>query len=1170
MIIFILLLMLSELTDIEHVIKCPDVYMGNSNDVCENVIQYNPESGTLFREKLNYNSGILKMFDEILLNAIDNIERDTGLSFIKVGISRREISVMNDGESKELIIKKKKANSGEDVWIPEMAFTRLRTSGNYTVKNKLTGGKNGIGCKLTSIFSKMFSVDLVSNGQRYTQVYRNNIHLIEPPKITSCDEESSIKITFEPDFKLLNTEPEILWEMRYLLARRLFDLSHLEVKLFIDFDSNENFEELDPKTIEEFTIDACSWNDFVSAHKIMFNEKISNIVEFYDYSKEWKIAFSISDSFRQVSYVNNIATYDGGTHVNYILNQLCEGILKLIPAKSKKTLSATKVKGKLCVFIYAKIVNPSFKSQAKEYLSTPMKNFNFVIPQSLIKEFVSETPIIDMILNDKLPKTKITRGLITNIPNLIEANKAGGKFGPQCTLFVCEGMSARTMCVRGINVIGPDFYGVYPLGGKILNVRNCSNDVYGKNNVLTELKRIIGLEDGKIYENVEGLRYGKVVCVKDADTDGANIMGLLINFFDVKFPSLLRIPGFFSTFMSPMIRIKFKNNGSGSKKSKKNKNKGTTLDDSEPKNVLSFYNEVDYKNYITENPLPVGAKVIFIKGLATNEDDDIEDMFKNYEKNTIPIDFDNPELLVHTFDSACIDKRKELLTTINDETHLDVIENEPILLSNFINLDHSLYERDACERAIPSVIDGLKPTQRKVLYVLFKYPRKQMKVFQVSGIVAQQANYHHGDQSMSATIIKMAQDFTGANNINYLTPIGQFGSRLANGDDAGAPRYISTVINPISRLIFPAIDDNVLKEKHEDNQIVEPYFYIPIIPMILANEVRGIGMGWSTTIPAFNPLDLIEITREWILTREIRDSIMSFHRYFKGPIERIENGFTYNGIVTRECARKFVISEIPIGMKINDLLKRLNFLMSNKSVVDSNEFPKSVQFKPIYKINNFKMLKTKNKNDVSISVTFVEDLKISEVIETLKLKSSILTTNITAFNRKGEIRRYTIGGLLSEFFVVRHNAYVKRQKYMISVLNQEIKTLSNKFRFIKEVIEKKIIINNIPIKKVCEQLENGNYDKIYNSSPNGSKSKNPTSIEDTEMIESDVIEIVQTTGTGFEYLYQMKISKFTHEEYEKLRKQMESKIIEKEEVEKMRVADMWLHDLEVLKNELLK
>jgi DNA topoisomerase-2 len=1103
--------MLSELSDIDHVIECPDVYMGASSDVTENVLQYNPETNKLYKEELTYNRGILKMFDEILLNAVDNIERNNGLKMICVSVNSRQISVKNDGESKELTINKTKTKLGDTIWIPELAFTRLRTSGNYTVKNKLTGGKNGIGCKLTSIFSSEFIVELVSKHQKYYQTYTNNIKNINPPTISKTNEESYIKISFSPDFRLLKTNESILWDMRFLIAKRLFDISHLNINLNIMFND------------EIFEIPHNSWDEFTALHNIMFSDKIKDNIQFYNIEGNWKVGFSISDTFKQVSYVNNIVTYDGGTHVNMIVNQLCDVISSRISSQTKgrkkgskttvKSVSNAKIKNKLCVIIYSKIVNPEFKSQTKEYLATPAKNFKFDIPIDLINLFIDETPIIDMIMNDKIPKTKVTRGLITNIPNLIEANKAGVKNGKQCTLFVCEGMSARTMCVRGINVIGPDYYGVYPLRGKILNVRNCSRDVYLKNEILTELKRVIGITDGEEYETVNGLRYGKVVCVKDADTDGANIMGLLINFFDVKFPSLLNIEGFFSTFMSPMIRIKGRHN------------------------VISFYNEVDYKNYIANNQIQQGMKVIFIKGLATNEDDDIEDMFKHYNKNTVPIQFDNNELLTHTFDKDYVITRKELLKTITDETHLDVVEDEPILLSNFITLDHSLYERDACERAIPSVIDGLKPTQRKVLFVLLKHERKQMKVFQVAGIVAQKANYHHGDQSMCQTIIKMAQDFTGANNINYLLPIGQFGSRLMNGDDAGAPRYISTMINEITRLIFPPIDDNVLTYKTEDNQIVEPKYYVPIIPTILLNEIRGIGMGWSTTIPAFNPNDLIRITKEYIETKKINSDIMSWHRYFKGNVEKTATGFKYDGIVKydNKSNNKFIISELPIGMATNDLLKRLNFLMSGKNV-DTEEFPKSVKYQPIYKVSDFKMLQTKNKNDIAISVTFADRMSIEDVKETLRLYSSISISNLTAFNRNCEIRQYTIEKMLSEFFSIRHNLYIKRKEYIINILNNEIIVLNNKFRFIKDIIDNTLVINKIPIKDVCAKLEELKYDKINDS---------------------------------YEYLYKLPVSKFTKEEYNKLKEKLESKNKEKAEMEKKTVADMWLKELDVLSKAII-
>ena len=231
----------------------------------------------------------------------------------------------------------------------------------------------------------------------------------------------------------------------------------------------------------------------------------------------------------------------------------------------------------------------------------------------------------------KVVKTKVKKGKLTNVEKLVEANKAGTSEGWKCTLFLCEGLSAKTMCDAGIGILGHDYFGCYPLRGKVLNARSASDNKYFNNRELNDIKEIIGLQDGVEYDSVKGLRYGKIVCVKDADADGAAIMGLVINFFESKFPSLLKLDGFFSEFISPMIKVIYNPND-------KNKRK-----------VIPFYNEVEYREFINsvsgnKEQITDNSKrfsVEFIKGLATNEDSDIKEYFTNYNDNKIEIKFDN-------------------------------------------------------------------------------------------------------------------------------------------------------------------------------------------------------------------------------------------------------------------------------------------------------------------------------------------------------------------------------------------------------------------------------------------------------------------------------------------------------------------------------------------------
>jgi DNA topoisomerase-2 len=208
--------------------------------------------------------------------------------------------------------------------------------------------------------------------------------------------------------------------------------------------------------------------------------------------------------------------------------------------------------------------------------------------------------------------------------------------------------------------------------------------------------------------------------------------------------------------------------------------------------------------------------------------------------------------------------------------------------------------------------------------------------------------------------------------------------------------------------------------------------------------------------------------------------------------------------------------------------------MSGKSV-DVEDFPKSARYQPICKVNNFKIMKTKNKNDVLIFVSFSDDLTIDEVVETLRLQTTISLSNLTAFNRKCEINQYTLEQILLEFFITRHNLYIRRKDYLLDELYKEINILENKVRFIEEIMNETIIINKVPINKVCKELEEHDYDK---------------------------------QDDKYEYLYKMSISKFTNEEYTKLTNKLNDKNKEKDELENKTVGDMWLYDLSLLEKVL--
>lgn len=273
---------------------------------------------------------------------------------------------------------------------------------------------------------------------------------------------------------------------------------------------------------------------------------------------------------------------------------------------------------------------------------------------------------------------------------------------------------------------------------------------------------------------------------------------------------------------------------------------------------------------------------------------------------------------------VCVDHNIKVLT------YQDFIHKELIHFSNADNL-----------RSIPSVIDGLKPGQRKILFACFKRKLKnEIKVAQLSGYVAEHSAYHHGEMSLCSTIVNMAQDFVGSNNINLLMPIGQFGTRSLGGKEAASPRYIFTNLNPMTRMIFSEEDDHLMNYIEEEGMTIEPTYYVPVIPVVLVNGTEGIGTGWSTSIPQFNPLDIIENIEAKLRSQEFK-RMMPWSRGFRGAITSTEgNKFTVEGIWTKQDKHTIKITELPLKRWTTDTKELLEQLMQSGEVTDMKEFHK--------------------------------------------------------------------------------------------------------------------------------------------------------------------------------------------------------------------------------------
>ncbi len=456
-------------------------------------------------------------------------------------------------------------------------------------------------------------------------------------------------------------------------------------------------------------------------------------------------------------------------------------------------------------------------------------------------------------------------------------------------MILCEGLSALSGIVSGLSSEDRNVIGIYPLKGKLLNVRGEQIKKIADNKEITDIKKILGLETGCVYTSLEDvhkhLRYGKIMIMTDQDLDGSHIKGLCINLFHSEWSSLVHIPGFISFMNTPILRAK--------------KGSQTKL----------FYNDGEYnawKESLGEGGTH-GWTIKYFKGLGTSTATE----FKEYFANRKIVDFvhngvSSDDTIDKVFNKKRPDDRKTWLENYDKNAYLDTSSSK-VNYDQFMNQEMIHFSTYDCARSIPNMVDGLKISLRKILFSAFKRKlTSEIKVAQFSGYVSEHSAYHHGEASLNGAIVNMAQNYVGSNNINLLLPNGQFGTRLHGGDDSASERYIFTLLNPLTRALFPEADDHVLNYLDDDGTMVEPEFYVPIIPFALVNGISGIGTGFSCNIPAFSPNQIIDYLELKLKGRGVVDAVdfVPYYEGFKGKIIRMET----NKYMTKVIINMFLLN----------------------------------------------------------------------------------------------------------------------------------------------------------------------------------------------------------------------------------------------------------------------
>jgi len=1200
----------------DQILHRPDTYIGTTMNKERTDYIYSDEEEKIISKNIIGNRGLERFIEEILSNVIDNKTRseEKGIKMTKIKVKLEKdnknnikFTVWNNGKTIPIKIFK-----GTNKYNPEMAFFTLLVSENYNDKNiRKTSGRNGYGAKLLAIFSKYVQIRTYDKNQKllYTQTCVDNMSIINKPII---EKKSEVKL----DKDELNGFTEISW---------ITDLSHFEMKSYSEdilslfkrfcFDCS-----MVSKTPLYFTglngkEELLPIKDLISYSSLYTKEKEEEVEDEEDDGEEKKkrkkvnetMSFSCVEKktkknedgedeeyenisevvlipsngkeFEQVSFVNGCYTPDGGVHVDEWVEQIFRPIVEKInskgtrkPKEEKKKakkkvvkkerpkINIKDVKNNFMIFVNSWLDQPRFGDQSKSELTYP--KMTITVPEKNITKLMKWSFVdrIEQLIKMKefmsLKTTQAKKGEVILLSGYDKANKAGKE--PGCILAVCEGLSAKSTLSGGLSVgflgkKGRDYIGLYAVQGKILNCRNAKSAQIAKNKEIVGLIKILKLvyeEDYSDDEKFNKLPYHKVCIFTDADDDGIHITGLLINLFDALFPSLLK-RDFLYIMNTPILSVE--------------KHKG------EP--VKMFCDQRIGKEYINENNLPKDI-LKYYKGLGSWESKKFKEICgKNLSR--LKLDKDSKKLINIAFNKKFTDVRKKWVCdkteylSFNSETGTEY-KNKPIInelsISTFIQTSLVEFFKTLCRRSLPSLYDGLKESQRKILFGMFKnkltFKKKSNKLVQVGSLITRDSNYHYGDDNLYETAGRMAQKFIGSNNIPLLYDDGSFGTRLNNKDMASA-RYIFTKLNYLTELIFK--DIHLSQQIEEEGLFIEPEHYVPIIPMILVNGcIVGIGSGWSCSVPAHNVEDLIKWIKCWLkcngkiiiidgknteITEENQVSdenkeqfkmmetpeLIPWYRNFTGEIEVLENKVITKGVINK-YKKGYQITEIPVGMWIDSVKENFEKMEAKKEI----------------KFTNNCSQKDENSIDFYIIPSDSKDSKKEINTKTLGLEKVIRTSNMVLFTDDRDINKYkTTDLIMDKYCKKRLEFYSLRKKFDLKELTENKIKINNKIKFINEYIEGRLIINKRKRKDVDIDLDKMGFDRII-------EKKKMKKEDDEEKKDLNNKENKKT----FKYLWELKLEHLTTEKMEKLKKELNNIEETIKSVKDKDEKEQWIEELD--------
>lgn len=1052
-----------KLSQRQHVYLVCDTYAGSDQQTERDAWLFGESEQTT----ITLPQAVERTYLEILSNAGDAALRSRKDGFdpkiIEVVMDETTISIKNYGKPIPVEI-----NKTNNIYNVELIFGHFLTSSNYTTQKRIGCGRNGIGAKLTNVFSLVFQVSTGDSIRKleYFQEWRDNMAICSPPEITEYSGESYTEVCYILDFKRFGygEYPE---EAFNLFKRYAYDYSQT-VRIPVSF----NGEIFEPS------------ND-VRDHGRFYFGNVPMIVH-YEWPPETKVKRSktgletskdptilptslliLADTPNGgiVSFVNGMSCSEG-VHIVESIKAISKPLLESLNKKKKLDERKTKltwkdVKNQISILLVCHLEDPTFTGQSKEKLAKPTPKFN--IPEKTLAPIMKWNlvhrlfAIIDAKIGKLLSSTDGKKKKNVSIKGSIDANEAGGSQSKKCILFVVEGKSAAgyAYMAQGIIDRGTDFIGILPLKGKPLNVMNANPIKINKNEEITKLKTMLGLRDFTDYHdqrNFNTLRYGGLTILADSDDDGKHITGLVLLIFHCFYPSLLEL-GYVSGLRTPIIRV----------------------------GKFTFYTEAEYLLWKNKTPnCKKYGKADYYKGLGSSEEKEIEEDFKDPKYVKFLYQDEASRSLDLVFNNKRANDRKGWLQgwnkTLDD---LNIGHLKQLSINDFIEKEFIMFCFTNIRRALCS-FDGLKESQRKVLWgahCIWKTKNEVKKVSGLAAYVTEHLDYHHGEQCLEKVIIGMAQDFVGSNNMRYLYPKGSFGSRWEGGADASAPRYICTKLEWWFPYIFKKEDMPLLEFLEEEGKKIEPKVMLPILPMHLINGVHGVGTAWSTFIPNHHPIDVLSWYKSRIKGEEL-PQIVPWYKGFKGEISirvkkpegesssseeislspresesdeenpeinerftQIEDNKLRISMISKGIFEvvdnKVIISELPLGVWVLKYKDWLEELLAAKKITSL--------------INHCNLKERRIHFEIE---------GISPTYQKLRLQRSNGLTNMVLIDPDNKPIRYAnIGEILESFYEWRLPYFEKRREHLMISLQEEIDELDALARFIQAVRDRKIDLN---------------------------------------------------------------------------------------------------------------